>query len=538
MTHHKKNAYPPGPPEPVDIAFSEDAVARLMGMYDAYGDFYRFYNPSTRGHVSVLSNPDHAKQLLITHYKKYVKGFGNDRVKILMGDGLITLEGERWARQRRMIQPAFHRTILSRFLPMVREKNLQLLDKWRGVAALGGIVNVDQDTSDMTLAVVLDSILSEDLSRICADHGENPFLLVAEEPTRDLQFALRFRALNGIVQDTIDQRRREDRRPFDFLSMLMDTRDRATGEPMTDRQMVDEVMTLIIAGHETTATALTWTWYLLSQHPEAAARVHQEVRAIPDDLPMTVENVQQLTYTRQVIDESLRLYPPAWMLTRRAVAADRIGGCPIDDGSHLFASPYMVHRNPAFWPDPERFDPDRFAPGADEGRHMCAYIPFGAGPRRCIGEQLAILEMQIHFFVMARELDLAYLCDARPALESKVNLRPREAIHMRPTRAGVTKLFLPFLSTPRDETRHPGRGPRRRAQDRLRRDLHRRRAQRTDGLLRADPRTCPRAAPPLPGKGGRTRHGDDSPPRRQRAVRRRVLGVPARPHRRGADRGR
>jgi cytochrome P450 len=433
MTHHKKNAYPPGPPEPVDIAFSEDAVARLMGMYDEYGDLYRFYNPTTRGHVYVLSNPDYAKQLLITQYKNYVKGFGNDRVKILMGEGLITLEGERWARQRRMVQPAFHRTIISRFLPMVREKNLQLLEKWRGIAASGGTVNVDQDTSDMTLAVVLDSILSEDVARICAERGENPFRMVAEEPTRDLQFALRFRALSGLIQDTIEQRRRDDRRPFDFLSMLMDARDRGTGEPMADRQMVDEVMTLIIAGHETTAGTLTWAWYLLSQHPEAAARMHAEVRSFPDDLPMTVEDVQQLTYTRQVIEESLRLYPPAWILTRRAVAADKIGGCPVDHGSHLFASPYMVHRNPTFWPDPERFDPDRFAPGTEVGRHPCAYIPFGAGPRRCIGEQLAILEMQIHFFIMARELDLAYLGSVPPVLDPQVNLRPRDAILMRPT---------------------------------------------------------------------------------------------------------
>ncbi len=433
MTHQKKNVHPPGPSEPVDIAFSEDAVARLMGMYEAYGDLFRFYNPTTRSHVYVLTHPDEAKQLLITQYKHYVKGFGNDRVKILMGDGLITLEGERWARQRRMIQPAFHRTILSRFLPMVREKNLQLLDKWQGVAASGGIVNLDQDTSDMTLAVVLDSIFSEDLARIVAEHDGNPFRLVAEEPTRDIRFAMRFRALGGIIRDTIERRGREDRRPFDFLSMLMDARDRATGEPMADRQMVDEVMTLIIAGHETTAGTLTWAWYLLSQHPEAAARVREEVRGYPDDMPMTVENVQQLTYTRQVIDESLRLYPPAWILTRRAVAVGKIGGCPVDEGAHLFASPYMVHRNPAFWRDPERFDPDRFAPGAEEGRHVCAYIPFGAGPRRCIGEQLAILEMQIHFFVMAREFELAYLGGAPPVLDPQINLRPREAIHMRPT---------------------------------------------------------------------------------------------------------
>ncbi len=307
MTQPKtRNVHPPGPPEPVDIAFSDDAIGRLMEMFEVHGDFYRFHNPGTRSHVYVLTHPEYAKQVLITHYKKFVKGFGIDRVKILLGEGIMTSEGDFWHRQRRMIQPSFHRTILSRFLPMVREKNVQLRDSWRAIARAGGTINVDEDTSVMTLALVLDSIFSEDLDRIIARHGSNPFLLVTEESARNLQFAARFRALGEIILDVIERRRREDRRPFDLMSMLMDARDRATGEAMSDRELLDEIMTLIIAGHETTATALTWTWYLLSQHPDAAARLRQEAAALPEDLPMTVENVQQLAYTRQVIEEQNR----------------------------------------------------------------------------------------------------------------------------------------------------------------------------------------------------------------------------------------
>ena len=432
MNQMQDRVHPPGPAEPIDIAFSEDMVAHLMDLFARFGDLYRFYNPATQNHFYVVSHPEHAKQILITNYKNYVKGFGIDRVKILLGQGIMTSEGEFWHRQRRMIQPAFHRTILTRFLAMVREKNIDLRQRWRGSAEARAAVNLDEDMSVMTLALVLDSIFSEDLARMVAEHGSNPFLLVTEESARNLQFAARFRALGSVILDTIERRRREDRRPFDLLSMLLDARDRTTGEAMSDRELLDEVMTLIIAGHETTASALTWTWYLLSQHPEALARVRHEIRSLPEDLPMTVDSLQQLTYTRQVIDESLRLYPPGWVLTRKALAPDEIGGYPVAAGSHVFVSPYMVHRNPAFWPDPERFDPDRFAPGADAGRHMCAYIPFGAGPRRCIGEQLAVLEMQIHFFVMAREFELAYLGDGPPALEAQVNLRPRHAIHMLP----------------------------------------------------------------------------------------------------------
>lgn len=430
MTQRKKT--PPGPAEPVDIAFSDDALAQLMALFETYGDFYRFRNPVTRSNVYVLTHPEHAKQVLITHYKSFVKGFGIDRVKILLGHGIMTSEGDFWHRQRRMIQPGFHRTILSRLLPMAHRQNLSLRDAWRSAAHAGDTINVDDDTSMMTLALVLESIFSEDLAHIVAEHGSNPFLLVTEESARNLQFAARFRALGEIIIGTIERRRREDRRPFDFVSILMDARDRTTGESMSDRELLDEIMTLIIAGHETTASALTWTWYLLSQHPEVAARLRQEVASLPDDMPMTVENVQQLVYTRQVIEESLRLYPPGWLLTRKATVAVEVGGYEIEPGAHVFVAPYMVHRHADFWPDPERFDPDRFAPGAGAGRHLCAYIPFGAGPRRCIGEQLAILEMQIHFFVMAREFDLQYLGDEPPALEPQVNLRPREAIHMRP----------------------------------------------------------------------------------------------------------
>lgn len=434
MTQVQDKVFPPGPAEHLDIASTADPLAPLMQIFEQYGDLYRFYCPTTRAQIYVLTHPEHAKHVLITNYKNYTKGFGIDRVKILLGLGIMTSEGDFWHRQRRMIQPAFHRNVISQFLPMVREKNLTLRAKWDRCAEQGTPVNVDEDTSDMTLGVVLESIFSVDLARFVAEHGGNPFLLVTEESARNLQFAARFRALGGIIQNTVDRRRSEDRRPLDLLSILIDARDRQTDEAMSDRQLIDEVMTLIIAGHETTASALAWTWYLLSRHPEAAARLRDEIARFPANLPMTLESLQQLVYTRQVIEESLRLYPPGWLLTRKALAEDEIAGYTIEEGAHVFVSPYMVHRNPQFWPEPERFDPDRFAPGAEEGRHMLAYIPFGAGPRRCIGEQLAILEMLIHFFVMARGLELRYLGEAPPALEPQVNLRPRDAIHMLPIR--------------------------------------------------------------------------------------------------------
>jgi cytochrome P450 len=217
----------------------------------------------------------------------------------------------------------------------------------------------------------------------------------------------------------------------DLLAMLMAARDRKSGEAMPDRQLLDEVMTLIVAGHETTASALNWMWYLLSQHPEAERRLHQELDALPA-APAAMDDVPPLTYTRQIIEETLRLYPPGWLLTRRSIDADRIGDFDIAPNTDVFISPYLVHRHPGFWTDPERFDPDRFSEASAAGRHRFCYLPFALGPRACIGEHFAMVEMIVHTAMLARHIRLRYLPKYPLELECQVNLRSKRSIYMLP----------------------------------------------------------------------------------------------------------
>jgi cytochrome P450 len=210
----------------------------------------------------------------------------------------------------------------------------------------------------------------------------------------------------------------------------MEARDKSTAEPMTERALLDEVMTLIVAGHETTASALNWTWYLISQHPEAEATLHRELAAVCRGQPPTFDDLPKLTYTRQVIEETLRLYPPGWLLTRRAIADDRIGPYVVAANTDVFISPYIIHRHPQYWETAERFMPQRFTDESVAARHRYAYLPFAVGPRHCVGEFFAMVEMQLHLALMAQRFRLIYLPERPIELEPEVNLRTKHSLFM------------------------------------------------------------------------------------------------------------
>jgi cytochrome P450 len=212
--------------------------------------------------------------------------------------------------------------------------------------------------------------------------------------------------------------------------MFMLTHDRETDEPMADKELIDEVLTLIVAGHETTAAALTWTWYLVSRHPEAAERLHAEADRTGADEILGLSAAEAMSFTHQVLQESLRLYPPGWLITRRAIEADELGGFGIAPRTDIFISPYMLHRHPAFWSDAEEFRPERFADADAIERHKFAYIPFAVGPRHCIGENIAMFEMLVHMRTMMRRFRLSRASDEPIELEAQINLRPRSNLMM------------------------------------------------------------------------------------------------------------
>ncbi len=423
---------PPGPAEGFDLGGNDESFARMREYFQRYGDVYRVFAPSRGVHYYVINHPDDIKHVLLSNHRNYTKGEGMDRVKILLGMGLMTSEGDLWRRQRRMIQPSFHRRVLDRFGALIGEVNEKYANRWGTRAAAGEAINVADETSELTLEIVLRSIFGTDLARLERQLGANPFEVVAKESVRDLKFAFRFRSLGALIVELIDRRRREPEEHCDFLQMLLQTSSRDTGEGMSERELIDEVMTLIVAGHETTAAALTWTWYLISRHRDTAERLEGEADGAPHTRPLGLEAAESMSFTHQVLQESLRLYPPGWLFTRRSIAADELGGYAVGPRTDVFISPYLLHRHPAFWDEPDAFRPERFAGAAT--RHRFAYIPFSVGPRHCIGENLAMFEMLVHLHTMCRRFRLARIDDAPLDIEAQINLRPRSKLMMTVTK--------------------------------------------------------------------------------------------------------
>jgi cytochrome P450 len=402
----------------------------MRELYARFGDLYRVYAPGRKSFTYVINDPDDVKRVLLSNHRNYTKGIGLDRVKILLGNGIMVSEGDFWRAQRYMMQPLFHRRVIERFVDMIVAANEALLARWDAKAAANEPVDVTEEMSQLTLDIVLRSILSTDLARLAGHAGGNPFDVVTREPERNLQFAYKFRSLTKLVAELIARRRAEGRDEFDFLGMLMNARDKETGEPMNERALIDEVLTLVVAGHETTASGLNWTWYLLSQHPEVEARLHAELDAAKDIGDRTFNALDQLPYTQQVIHEALRLYPPGWLLSRRTIEADRLGGYDIPPKTDILISPYFIHRNVKHWPEPEAFRPERFTAEAVEARHRFAYIPFAVGPRHCIGENFALFEMVMHLYEVARHFRLRFESKGPLEVEAAINLRTRKNLLM------------------------------------------------------------------------------------------------------------
>jgi cytochrome P450 len=414
-----------------DIGATDDSLDRMVGLFGRYGDTYRVFSPTRKAYTYVVHHPDDVKRVLVSNHRNYTKGMGLDRVKILLGKGLMTSEGDLWKRQRYMMQPFFHRRVITEFAKTLDAANDRFIARWEALAARGEPVNITEEMSELTLDIVLRSIFGRDLDRMSEQAGGNPFEVVTKNQERNLQFAFKFRSLAKIVAGLMERRRAEQEEHFDYVGMLMSARDKDTGAAMSDRELIDEVMTLVVAGHETTASGLNWTWYLLSQNPEAEARLHAEIDAAPDMLTPSLAQMESLAYTQQVVNEALRLYPPGWLLSRRTIETDVLGGYDIPAGANVLLPLYLLHRDGRFWKDPEAFWPERFAPEHEAERPRFSYMPFAAGPRHCIGETFALYEMLMHLYKVARRYRLTYVPDKPLELEAQINLRTLHPLHMR-----------------------------------------------------------------------------------------------------------
>jgi cytochrome P450 len=378
--------------------------------------------------VYVINSPELAEQVLLKNWRNYLrKGAAVKRIALSLGNGLISSNGDFWANQRRMIQPNFTREAVAAWHGIFVQTSLELRERWCGAAAEGRAVDVTRDVSAAVLETTLLCIFGADYHRVRAH-----FDVIAEE-SRNLEFAQTCRSLAEIIITVVRQRRAAGRACDDILGGMMRARQRQGGDPMPEAQVAREALTLVIAGHETTASVLNWVWYLLGKYAEVDATLSTELaRLLPEDEAPAHALLPAFGYARRVLEEALRSYPPLWLMTRKAVLPDQLGCYRVPAGTEVYISPYLLQRHPQLWEDPDRFDPERFGDGAADARHPLQMCPFGAGPRNCIGEYFARTEMQVHLVTIARQLRMRY--DVAPSADwtAGVNLLSREHFIMFP----------------------------------------------------------------------------------------------------------
>jgi len=429
-TDPENKLIPPGPNEAYDLHATQESFDKVSELISTYGDICRVHSVARSSDSYLINNPEYIKHVLVKNHTNYTKGVGFERVKLLLGNGIIVSDGPFWRRQRRMIQPAFSRQLIASLVDEMRDCNAILLEDWRQKVETGGLVNITEVASELALRIVLRTIFGDDLEFINKQSGGNPFAILTEDSARDMQLVLKYRALRKVVLATIEMRREQGIERDDFLGAFMAAKDKDSGETMTNNELIDEVMTLIVAGHETSACTLNWVWYLLAQDPVAEQKVQSEADLLPPEGPQFTD-LTEMPYSKQVVEEALRLYPPVWLFSRKCLKDDRLGEYFVPAGTDIFIAPYFLHRSSEHWPDPDIFNPDRFAGEVLNQRHKQAFIPFSAGPRRCIGDFFATVEMQIHMGMMAREFRLVHVPDKPLELAPDVNLRTRHNFMMR-----------------------------------------------------------------------------------------------------------
>jgi len=422
---------PPGPDQPVTLGIDGETLATLQNLQSEYGDMVSMVAPNGRL-AYFVNDAVEVRRILARRHSKYRKGPGFERVKMLLGNGLIVSDGDVWRRSRTMIQPAFSRQNVHRLMTVMVECCDRRAVRWAAAAADGQTLNITEETCDFALELILISTFGDDFDNRIMSGGENPFAFLSRDSTRDLSVVMKVRKLRELLREIIaDRRAGKGSQHFDFLSMYLEATDKQ-GNKFDDRELLDELMTLIVAGFETSANTLNWVWYLVANHPDVEARLIDEAqRLLPNVSAVTAENLAEMQFTQQALEEALRLYPPVWLFTRRSHDEDELEDFDVPAGTDIYLSPYVLHRTAHYWPEPDRFDPDRFAP-ADKPKKDRPYFPFSLGPRRCLGEYFSFLEMKVHLGLLLPRFRMRLLDESQPKLELAINLRSAKDIHVRP----------------------------------------------------------------------------------------------------------
>jgi enediyne biosynthesis protein E7 len=443
---------PPGPKgKPLlgnVLDFKRDTVSAIVGGWRNYGDAVLFRGAGPFFPLYLFAHPDHIQYIFQDNFRNYRRqDFLRKKFQMVVGNGLVTSEGDSWVRQRKLAQTAFQRERLNALAPAMTDTTDEVLARWRELAQRHEPIDIQSEMMHLILGILTRTLFGADMSGDAAavehsvatqakylnDRLNSPFDIPERTPIPSQRRFLEAReTLNRVVDSVIADRRRTGEDAGDLLSILLEARDEETGEPISDEQARDEIKTLLIAGHETTATTLGWTFYLLSKHPEVAEQVRAELAEVLGDRPPTAEDVPNLKYTTMVLHESLRLYPPLWIVSRMPVEDDEVGGYPIKAGASIIICSYVTHRHPEFWDNPEGFEPERHTPERMKERHRYSYIPFGGGPRGCIGFPFAIMEMPL---VLARAMQ-----QFRLSLVPGFSVEPESAISLRQRRGALMNI--------------------------------------------------------------------------------------------------
>ena len=434
---------PPGPRRPFLGALirpGRDPLELFTRFARDYGDIVHFTMASEK--VYFLNHPQYVRDVLVTHQRNFTKSRGLERAKKLLGEGLLTSEGAAHLRQRRLLQPAFHRDRIAGYAEVMVAHADRMRRRWESGAAL----DVSKEMMRVTLSIVGKTLFDSDVESKADEVGVAvsdvlatfwfsllPMQgLIERLPLPALRRGREARArLDALIYKLIAERRATSRDHGDLLSMLLAAQDHEGGTGgLSDVQVRDEALTLILAGHETTANALTWTWYLLSQHPRDEARLHEEIdRVLQGRLP-TMADMGRLAFVERVVTESLRLYPPAWIVGRRAIDDYRVGDYVVPRRGMIFMSPYVLQRDARFFADPEQFQPDRWTPEFRAGLPKFAYYPFGGGTRQCIGEQFAMMELVLLVATVAQQWRLRLVPNHPVTPQPLITLRARHGMQM------------------------------------------------------------------------------------------------------------
>jgi cytochrome P450 len=433
---------PPGPRGSLllgsTFAYMRDQLSFLTRAVREHGDVVRLRLGNTTTYV--LVNPEHIDYVLRSHADNFMKDMMTRWLIPLVGEGLVTSEGAFWRRQRKLAQPAFQRKEIERYAAMMVEHTERMLESWHD----GQVRDLHEDLMHLTLSIVAKTLFDAELGGDASLVGESLEVVMNYFMSPMRWFGIRewlplpstrqyhraIKRIDDIIYGIIRQRRESGQDPGDLLSRLLAAQDEQ-GSGMTDRQLRDESVTLMLAGHETTALVLFYTFSLLANSPEAEGRLASELREVLGDRPPTAADVPSLRYTEWVVREAMRLYPPAWGIAREALADCEIGGYHVPKGTQLFMIQWLVHRDPRWFDDPEAFRPERWDHDLIKRLPRCAYFPFGDGPRICIGNHFAMMEAVLILATIARKYRLTIESGQTLELLPSVTLRPRHGLRMR-----------------------------------------------------------------------------------------------------------